>query len=149
MMNERCFVDTNVLIYARDDRFPDKQAAAARWIRELGARNLGVVSPQVLGEFHNAVLKGRVVIDLGEARRSAQALEDWSFGQTDLDLIAAAWSLRLRTGFQWWDCLILASAIAAGCRYLLSEDYQHDRTIDGITIINPLIVDPATVLGTN
>jgi predicted nucleic acid-binding protein len=147
MMSERVFVDTNVLVYARDQRYPQKQEAAQAWLRFLAGQNLGVVSPQVLGEFHNAVLKGKIPVDPEEARRSTRSLESWSFGQTDLELVASAWSLRKRTGFQWWDCVILGSAIQAGCRFLLSEDYQHQRTIDSVTVLNPFACDPDWIAG--
>lgn len=148
-MTERCFVDTNILIYARDVRFPEKQAAAAGWLRSLGERNVAVVSPQVIGEFHNAVLKKRIVLDLEEAHRSAMLFAGWAWGQTDLDLIDKAWILRQDTGYQWWDCVILASAMESGCRYLLSENYQHGHTVDGVTILNPFRVDPAAILTTS
>lgn len=146
MMNDRVFVDTNVLVYARDDRYPEKQQTAQRWLRCLSARGVGVLSPQILGEFHNAVLKGKIRVEAAEARRSTRSLQAWSFGQTDLDLIEAGWSLRTRTKYQWWDCVVLASAIQAGCRILLSEDYQHEQRIDGVTILNPFKADPDVVL---
>jgi predicted nucleic acid-binding protein len=148
-MSDRVFVDTNVFIYARDDRFPEKQATALGWLRALSSRNLGVVSPQILGEFHNAVLRGKIAVDPAEARRSTRALQPWSFGQTDLDLIEVAWSLRMRTNYQWWDCVVLASAIQAGCRVLLSEDYQHQHVVEGVTILDPFKTDPRTVLQEN
>ena len=146
MMTDRCFVDTNVLIYARDARFPEKQAVAISWLRVLGDRNLAVLSPQVVGEFHNAVLKKRILADLDEVHGSAMLFAEWASGQTDLALIGKAWSLRQDTGYQWWDCVILASALEAGCRYLLSEDYQHGHTIDGVTILNPFRTDPTAIL---
>ncbi|GJE59539.1 PIN domain-containing protein [Methylobacterium trifolii] len=143
---ERVFIDTDVLLYARDDRFPEKQAVARRWLDLLAKREAAVVSPQVLGEFHAVILRGRLPIDPEEARRTTLALETWSHGATDLELIAAAWSLREQTGFQWWDCVILGAAIRAECRYLLSEDYQHGREVEGTTIVNPFRVDPETVM---
>ncbi len=145
MTTERVFVDTNVLLYARDDRYPDKQSAAALWLATLAQREALVVSPQILGELHNAVLRGKIRVDEGELQRTTAALQPFSHGATDLELIARAWRIRKETGFQWWDCVILAAAIRAGCRYLLSEDYQHGRTIHGTTILNPFTVGPEAV----
>ncbi|GBU19929.1 MULTISPECIES: PIN domain-containing protein [Methylobacterium] len=144
-MTDRVFVDTNVFLYARDDRFPDKRVTALRWLETLADREAVVVSPQVLGEIHNVVLRGRLPIAPEEARRTTLALEAWSRGATDLELIAQAWTLRTETGFQWWDCVVLAAAIRAGCRYLLSEDYQHGRTVRGTTILNPFTVGPEAI----
>lgn len=145
-MTLRIFVDTNVLFYARDDRVPAKQDAARRWLVALGDRSAGVVSPQVLGELHNAILRRKVALSPEQAQSISEALAPWCHGATDLELIAAAWHLRTATGYQWWDCVILASAIGAGCRYLLSEDYQHGHTVEGTTIISPFRVDPDDML---
>jgi predicted nucleic acid-binding protein len=146
IVDPRVFVDTNVFLYARDDRFPEKQAEALRWLAALAKRGSIVVGPQVLGEIHAVLLRGKLRIAPEEARRTTLALEGWSSGATDLDLIADAWSLRERTGFQWWDCVILGAAIRSGCPFLLSEDYQHGREVEGTTIINPFRVSPETIL---
>jgi hypothetical protein len=45
------FVDTNVLIYAIDERFPDKKEKADLWLRELGRREAIVLSAQSLNNF--------------------------------------------------------------------------------------------------
>ncbi|GJD59331.1 PIN domain-containing protein [Methylobacterium dankookense] len=145
-MTDRVFVDTNVFLYARDDRYPEKQAVARRWLAVLAAREAAVVSPQVLGEIHHTLLRGKVAVSPNEARRTTRAIETWSHGATDLELIHAAWSLREKTGFQWWDCVMLGAALRAGCRYLLSEDYQHGREVEGITILDPFRVTPETIL---
>ena len=141
----RVFVDTNVFVYARDDRFPEKQSMARHWLEALADRGLIVVSPQVLGELHAVILRGRLPIDPEDARQTTLALEEWSEGATDLALVGDAWSLREQTRFQWWDCVILGSAIRAGCRFLLSEYYQHGREVEGTTIVNPFRALPESI----
>lgn len=148
-MNNRVFVDTNVFIYARDVRVPDKQAAAQAWLRALGDHRLGVASPQIVGEYLNALARGKIDVEPSALRPSASLIELWSVGETDGDLIARGWELRVRTGFQFWDCVILANAVRLGCRYLLSEDYQHDRTVESVTIINPFKASPLDVLASH
>lgn len=147
MTVDRVLVDTNVLLYACDDRDPEKQATAQRWLEVLAAREAGVVTPQVIGEMHAVAARGKIALEPTELRRIMLGLRPWSTGATDLELIGRAWSLHGRTRFQWWDCVILAGAIRAGCRYLLSEDYEDGRTIDGTTIVNPFRTDPMTLLG--
>jgi predicted nucleic acid-binding protein len=40
----------------------------------------------------------------------------------------------------WYDSLIVAAALEAGCSALLSEDLQHGRIIDGrLTVRNPFL----------
>jgi predicted nucleic acid-binding protein len=46
------FVDTNVLVYARDASDPEKQAIAAAWIEHLWASADGRLSVQVLQEYY-------------------------------------------------------------------------------------------------
>ena len=103
------------------------------------------VNPQVIGEFCNAAGKRRLMPDR-ELRETMLLLEPWSVGDIDLTLIQVAWELRGSTKYQWWDCMILAAAISAGCSYLLSEDMHHERKIDGLTILNPFQTSPAAVL---
>jgi predicted nucleic acid-binding protein len=141
-MTRSVFVDTNVFIYARDRRLPDKQSQAALWLRALGARNAGMTSPQVAGEFLNVISRGKLALDERDLRSSMALIERWSAGETSLEVVAEGWRLRQETGFQFWDCVILASAIRAGCSYLLSEDYQSGRSVRGTTIISPFDTDP-------
>jgi len=143
MTTDLVFVDTNVFLYARDDRFPNKQRPATH---TLAAREALVVSPPVLGEIDNAVLRGKVAVDSAAMRQPALELQPLSQGATDLELITRAWSIRTETIVQWWACIIFAAARRAGCRYLLPEDYQHGRTVRGTTILNPFMVGPEAVV---
>ena len=55
------------------------------------------------------------------------------------DTHAKALALAREHGLAFYDALIVASAIEAGCDILYSEDMQHGRTIGGLTIRNPFI----------
>jgi len=46
-------------------------------------------------------------------------------------------------GLSFYDALIVASAIEAGCDILYSEDMQHGRTFGGLTIVNPFLESAA------
>jgi predicted nucleic acid-binding protein len=56
-----------------------------------------------------------------------------------LAILKAALDLKARHGFSYWDCAILGAARALGCETLYSEDMQHGRVIDGVTITNPFL----------
>jgi predicted nucleic acid-binding protein len=48
--------------------------------------------------------------------------------------------LRTQHQFSYWDSLIVAAALEAGCSVLYSEDMQDGQVIDGrLSIRNPLI----------
>jgi len=59
----------------------------------------------------------------------------------DQEVLRRSWTIRNRYGFSIWDSQILAAALAAGCSTLLTEDLQHGQRIEGLEIINPLMVD--------
>ena len=46
-------------------------------------------------------------------------------------------ALQARWGFGFFDALIVAGALEAGCTRLLSEDLQHGQVIETLTIENP------------
>ena len=74
--SERCFVDTNVLLYAVDPADPAKQRAANGWLTVLWETSLGCLSWQVLNEFYvNAVRKGRTANR--KARRVVEVYATW------------------------------------------------------------------------
>jgi predicted nucleic acid-binding protein len=50
----------------------------------------------------------------------------------------AALGIASRTGYQFYDALIIASALESGCTTLFSEDLQDGQVVEGrLTICNP------------
>jgi predicted nucleic acid-binding protein len=52
-------------------------------------------------------------------------------------LYQRALDIQLRWRFGFYDSLIVASALAAGCDMLLTEGLQHGQVIETLTISNP------------
>ncbi len=145
---QRVFVDTNVLIYARDPAAGEKNAAAMRWLRILGMQGRLVVNLQVLNELTRWVLRNeQVAIDTARQRIDAMR----RFGDEPLQSsdVTVAWAIREKLGYQWFDCLLIASAANAGCTHFLSEDMGHETRYGSLTIINPFRVDPDSFLSKN
>ena len=128
----RPFLDTNVLVYATLS--DDPRRLPAERVLESG----GVVSVQVLNEF--------VSVARGKLNRS------WDRIEATLDLIKSkvgrvravtlatherAVGLARDHRLSFYDALIVAAAIEGRCDTLLTEDMQHGRVIDGLTILNP------------
>jgi predicted nucleic acid-binding protein len=58
----------------------------------------------------------------------------------DMVTLEGAMSIRDRYRFSWWDSLIVASALQAGCDELCTEDLQHGQIIDNrLSIVNPFL----------
>jgi predicted nucleic acid-binding protein len=45
--------------------------------------------------------------------------------------------VQARWRFSFCDSLIVAGAMSAGCRTLLSGDLQHGQRLDNLTIVDP------------
>ena len=56
-MTARVFVDTNVLIYARDQREHDKREQARQWLDILADRRQLLTNLQVLNEFTRSLVQ--------------------------------------------------------------------------------------------
>jgi predicted nucleic acid-binding protein len=141
-MTARCFVDSNVIVYARDLTERDKQERASLWIESLGAAGTGRLSHQVMIEVYSALTRHDRHMDRAAARKYITSFRFWYPIATDIEVIEAAWRVQDRFGFNWWDCLIVAAARIAECNYLLTEDLQHDQDLDGIRVVNPFLVEP-------
>lgn len=126
------FFDTNVLLYllSSDARKADRAETA------LAAG--GILSVQVLNEFA-AVATRKSGLSLDEVReilatvRTVCQVVPITEATHDKGIeIAARYRLSI------YDAMIIASALIAECKILLSEDMQDGQTIDGcLEIRNP------------
>jgi len=140
-MNAPAFVDSNVLVYWVDGSDPAKQQSASLWIEQLWESRSGRISFQVLQEFFFAATKRRPEV-VEKIRTEVRHLLAWHPILIDPPLLELAWKIQDRYHFSFWDCLIVAAARAASCRWLITEDLQAGQTIDGVTIINPFLRTP-------
>lgn len=143
MSDSPVFVDTNVLVYLRDSRDPERQRRAAEWLGYLWESRLGRVSVQVLHEYYVTVT---AKLDPGlpteEAREDILALGSWSPLALTIQLAEKAWDAQDRWGFSFWDSLIVASAQTQRCGTLLTEDLSHGQDLDGLRVVSPFVEAP-------
>ena len=136
------FVDTNILVYSRDARYPEKQARAHEVLAFLWESKLGRISYQILNEYYVTVTrKLKPGMDQASARCDMRDLLTWKPLRSSENHLNRAWEIESRYQLSWWDSLVLASAIEAGCDRIFSEDLQHGMTIFGIMIENPFHSD--------
>ncbi|PKN82078.1 MAG: VapC toxin family PIN domain ribonuclease [Chloroflexi bacterium HGW-Chloroflexi-9] len=133
------FLDTNIFVYTFDSLDLAKQAAARRLVAEAIEQRSGIISSQVVQETLN-VLTGKARVRLS-AQQAGRFLHEmliplWRGAPTPA-LYESALSLRDRYGLGFYDSLIVAAALEAGCTRVLSEDLQHGQRIEGLTIENP------------
>lgn len=138
-MNADTFLDTNILVYATAKG--DNRSAVAIDLLAAG----GVVSVQVFSEFVSVARRKLkwtwpdVISKLSDFRALVGTPRPLSANTHE-----AALEIAQCDGLSIYDALIVASAIEAGCRTLLSEDMQHGRVFAGqLTIRNPFAATPA------
>jgi predicted nucleic acid-binding protein len=137
------FVDTNVLLYAFDERDPIKRDRSQSWLTACWRGHFGRISTQVLNEFYaNARRRFANAISAGDARSEVRRYQLWKPWQIDQATIETAWAVESRFGLDYWDSLMVAAAQHQGCAILLTEDLQHEQLIDSVRIVNPFTVGP-------
>jgi len=136
-------VDTNVLVYRFDGRFPAKQRRATELLRRGILDDTVRVPHQAIVEFVAAVsrpvsARGRPILPPAEARREAEEmLTQFEVLYPNESLVRTA--LRGAAAYQlaWFDAHIWAYAEHFGLAELWSEDFQHDRLYGTVRAVNP------------
>lgn len=138
-MSAESFLDTNVLIYQLDARDLRKHRIAEALVGAAVATGNACISFQVIQECLNVVLKkAEVRLDAAGARAYLEnVLVPLGRVASSLALYRKGLALQERWGFGFYDSLIVAGALEAGCTRLLSEDLQHGQVIETLTIENP------------
>ena len=142
---EYFFADTNLLLYTLDPRDPDKYRNADRWVKALWESGAGRLSWQVLHEYYASAIR-KLKHPPTQARLDVEGFLEWRPVGFDFVLFQRAWHWTDRAQTPFWDSLIVASAEAAGCAYLLSEDFQDGQKYDTVTIVNPFRHQPDELL---
>ena len=128
-------VDTNVLVYVYDPRDHVKQRQAAIVLDKLIRTQQVVLSVQCLTEFFNTVTPAEASVRVERLTRLCHVLE--------LTPLAVLEGCRgtVEHGLSFWDALIWAVAKRNRIPYLLTEDAEHGRFLEGVRFLNPF--DPA------
>lgn len=143
--DERFFVDSNLLLYSVDPGDAGKRTRALAWMDRLWSAGAGALSWQVLHEFYwNATRK--MGMDATLARAMVADLAHWHPVDTTVGLVQQAWRWMDEAPLAYWDALIVAAAQRSGARYLLSEDFQANRSYEDLQVINPFGAESAELL---
>ncbi len=140
-MSARFFIDTNVLAYAFARQASDKRQHALQLVERGLNTGLGLVSFQVAQEFLNLCQrKFAPPMTAGEAQIFLQeVLTPFCKVFPSIDLLKSGLELRQRYKYSFYDSLIIAAALEAGCELLYSEDWRHGQHIGRLRIVNPFV----------
>ncbi len=138
-IDDPCFVDTNVWLYALVDSGDSNKTFVARDLLLNQSRPI-LISTQVINEVCvNLIRKA------GVSEEVVRELTVAFFGRYEVLLITEAMvlqasRLRERHSFSYWDSLMVAAALQGNAATLFSEDMQDGLVVDGrLTLSNPFI----------
>lgn len=132
----RCFIDTNVLVYADSTDEPLKQRIAIDLLRHLRFERLGVLSTQVLNEYIQVGLR-KLGLSHAHIREQLHCYRQLDMATVTPDTIDMALDLHGKHALSYWDALIVASAHMAGCSVLITEDMGTGEVLAGVKLLTP------------
>ena len=129
--------DTNILVYAVDDREKEGRQPVARAVVLRLTALQQPIALQVVGELQN-VLRRRLKLPphlaMQQARNIYATFPNFAY---DAGCVEIALGLAAAGRFSYWDALLLAACARAGVTSLLSEDMQDGSVFQGVQIVNP------------
>jgi predicted nucleic acid-binding protein len=135
-------VDTNVLVYRVDGRFPEKQRIATRVLRDGLERGSLFLPHQAIIEFLAVVTRplpgGVRLLDAGAAYRETEdLLNQFDVLYPNDAVVRTAIRGAAAYGLSWFDAHLWAYAEHFGLSDLLSEDFEHGRVYGTVRAIDP------------
>ena len=135
-MSDKVFLDTNVLIYSYSEDEVEKQTIVDELLEEYSESI--VISNQVVNELVNVLFK-KFKLTSDDIENVVLELDTF-IPIVNFDLATQIKALRLKKKYklQYYDALIVATAMENNCNILFSEDMQHRQVIENaVTILNP------------
>ena len=135
-------VDTNVLVYRFDARFPEKQTRADALLREGIARDTVRIAHQAVVEFVAATTRpqrdGSTLLEPSIARHEAEdLLRQFEVIHPDDRVVRSALQGMAAYGLSLWDAHMWAYAEVHQLGLLYSEDFEHERWYGSVLVVDP------------
>jgi predicted nucleic acid-binding protein len=133
------FLDSNIFIYLFDETAQDKREIAQNIILGALENKSACISFQVIQEtLHVLTRKIATPVKLDDAKAFLQqVLEPLCKVSPSTALYIKALTLQNQFRFGFYDSVIVAAALQAGCSQLLTEDLQDGQFIEDLQIVNP------------
>jgi len=132
-MSDNAFLDTNVLIYL----YSTEEEKRGKALSLIETSENFLISTQVINEFTNILYK-KFKCSSGKILSAIKELSDaFIIVSFSLETQKRAIELKERYRFQYYDSLILATALENDCHILYSEDMQNRQRVENLAIVNP------------
>ena len=124
----KIFIDTNLVIYAHTNVDVPKQQK----IQQIITAEHTLISTQVFTEAANVLFR-KFKFTWQDIQKVLQEMGQNNEVYTNsLATIQRACQVAERYGFSFYDSLIVAAALEAGCTILYSEDLQNGQVIENV-----------------
>ena len=138
-MSDKCFVDTNILVYAHDRAAGLKHQRAQSLLERLWLSGQGVLSTQVLQELCVSLRrKASRPFGTEEVRQLVRDYSAWEVVANTPASVLEALEIESRYRMSFWDALIVQAAWSAGASMLYSEDMAAGQHYGPVQVVNPL-----------
>lgn len=133
--------DSNVFVYLFDETDEHKRGTSERIVERGLQANSASISFQVVQETLNVVTGKLAKPMTGEDVKTfvRNVLAPLWRVSPSLALYDRALDVQARYRYDFYDSLVVAAALDAGCTRLYSEDLQDGQKIEGLTIENPFV----------
>ena len=139
-MQDKYFIDTNILVYAHDTSEGNKHKVSKNIILDGIEKDNIAISTQVLNEFFVTVTqKIEKTLSIEVAKKEIMLLKCLEVVEIDIDMIIQAIEILQKYKLSYWDALIISASKKAKCTLLYSEDLSAGKVIESIKITNPFI----------
>ena len=145
-MSGKCFVDTDILVYAHDRSAGVKHLRAQMLLEQLWTSGWGVISTQVLEELCIQLCRNAGnPLPIEEVCLLIRDYSTWEVVPNTPASILEALDLVLRHKVPFVDALILEAAERSGASILYSEHMSIMQRYGALQVVNPLIDSPIPV----
>jgi predicted nucleic acid-binding protein len=139
-MSDKCFVDTNVLVYAHDRSTGKKHERARELLEKLWDSGNAALSTQVLQELcFTLQRKAASPLAVDELRRLVRDYLAWEIVANGPESVVEALDVQARYKISFWNALILQAAEIAGATVLYSEDFAAGQHYGSVQVVNPFV----------
>jgi predicted nucleic acid-binding protein len=135
-------IDSNVFVYAYDPADPETHEKALSLVEKVTRSGDLVLSVQVLNELAWTLLRRGTAFGLGpeEVREIiAEIIHSARVVPLTPDLTLKALTSARGHGLSFWDGLIWAAALSHRLSTIYTEDFQHNREVEGVRFLKPFV----------
>ena len=136
-MRDKAFLDSNIILYSYSKTELDKNRIANALIFSLDEI---LISTQVINEVTNILYK-KFKLDTLSIEEVILEIDN-NFKIVDFFLTTQIKAIKIKERYklQYYDSLIISTALENGCTILYSEDMQDNQIIENqLKIINPFV----------